>query len=152
MERRAYPSDRSDAEYARPARHLPAPTAPDRDTLTAEGAAWEVARNTERATIQWGFTIDDARTELSRLYPASVKLASEGARRHLQRYARSHARDDCGAEPRPIGRLRPAVWNSAIRGQPGIGLAGSAEGQLSLITSSPHRAEAQDESASPART
>ena len=42
----------------------------DRDTLVAEVAAWEAARNEQRATIQWQFTVDDARHKLHRLYPA----------------------------------------------------------------------------------
>jgi hypothetical protein len=43
---------------------------PDRDTLTAEVAAWETARNEQRATITWQFTVDDARRKLHRLYPS----------------------------------------------------------------------------------
>jgi hypothetical protein len=42
----------------------------DRDTLVAEVAAWETARNAQRATINWQFTIYDARRKLGRLYPA----------------------------------------------------------------------------------
>jgi hypothetical protein len=42
----------------------------DRDTLVAEVAAWEAARNEQRATIRWQFTVDDARTKLHRLYPS----------------------------------------------------------------------------------
>lgn len=41
----------------------------DRETLAREVAAWEQARNGQRATIDWRFTIDDARTKLGRLYP-----------------------------------------------------------------------------------
>jgi transposase len=43
---------------------------PDRDTLTTEVAAWETARNEQRATITWQFTVDDARRKLHRLYPS----------------------------------------------------------------------------------
>lgn len=41
----------------------------DRETLTREVAAWETARNTQRATVRWQFDITQARTKLSRLYP-----------------------------------------------------------------------------------
>ncbi len=42
----------------------------DRDTLVTEVAAWEAARNEQRATIRWQFTVDDARRKLRRLYPS----------------------------------------------------------------------------------
>jgi DDE superfamily endonuclease len=42
----------------------------DRDTLASEIAAWETARNEQRATISWQFTVDDARRKLHRLYPS----------------------------------------------------------------------------------
>jgi hypothetical protein len=42
----------------------------DRDTLVTEVAAWEAARNRQRATIHWQFTVDDARRKLHRLYPS----------------------------------------------------------------------------------
>ena len=42
----------------------------DRDTLVADVAAWEAARNEQRAAIRWQFTVDDARTKLHRLYPS----------------------------------------------------------------------------------
>ena len=42
----------------------------DRDLLTAEVAAWENARNEQRASIRWQFTIQDARRKLHRLYPS----------------------------------------------------------------------------------
>jgi hypothetical protein len=42
----------------------------DRDTLTAEVAAWQSARNEQRATIRWQFTVHDARRKLHRLYPS----------------------------------------------------------------------------------
>jgi hypothetical protein len=43
---------------------------PDRERLTTEIAAWETARNEQRATITWQFTVDDARRKLHRLYPS----------------------------------------------------------------------------------
>lgn len=42
---------------------------PDKETLIAEVAAWEEARNAARTTINWQFTTADARTKLRRLYP-----------------------------------------------------------------------------------
>ena len=42
---------------------------PDRDTLTAEVAAWEGARNAERVTVNWQFTTEDARIKLKHLSP-----------------------------------------------------------------------------------
>ena len=42
----------------------------DRDLLTAEVAAWENARNEQRASIRWQFTVQDARRKLHRLYPS----------------------------------------------------------------------------------
>jgi hypothetical protein len=42
---------------------------PDTDTLTREVAAWEAARNAQRATIRWQFDVSQARTKLARLYP-----------------------------------------------------------------------------------
>jgi DDE superfamily endonuclease len=43
---------------------------PERATLETEVAAWETARNEQRATIRWQFTVEDARTKLHRLYPS----------------------------------------------------------------------------------
>jgi hypothetical protein len=42
----------------------------DRDTLVTEVAAWEAARNEQRASIHWQFTVVDARRKLHRLYPS----------------------------------------------------------------------------------
>jgi hypothetical protein len=42
----------------------------DRATLTTEVAGWQAARNEQRATIHWQFTVDDARAKLHRLYPS----------------------------------------------------------------------------------
>jgi DDE superfamily endonuclease len=41
----------------------------DMNTLTREVAAWEAARNAQRATIRWQFDLTQARTKLARLYP-----------------------------------------------------------------------------------
>ena len=43
---------------------------PDEATLVREIAAWEAQRNKERATIDWRFSITDAREKLKRLYPS----------------------------------------------------------------------------------
>jgi hypothetical protein len=43
---------------------------PDRETLSTEVAAWLTARNEQRATITWQFTVEDARRKLHRLYPS----------------------------------------------------------------------------------
>jgi hypothetical protein len=43
---------------------------PDANTLTREIAAWECQRNAEQATIDWRFSISDARKRLKRLYPS----------------------------------------------------------------------------------
>ena len=43
---------------------------PDADTLTREITAWEHQRNAEQATIDWRFSVTDARKKLARLYPS----------------------------------------------------------------------------------
>ena len=43
---------------------------PDEATLTREIAAWEEQRNAEQATIDWRFSVTDARKKLKRLYPS----------------------------------------------------------------------------------
>lgn len=43
---------------------------PDTATVSSEVAAWETERNAERATINWRFTTDKARSKLERLYPS----------------------------------------------------------------------------------
>lgn len=43
---------------------------PDMPTLIREVAAWETQRNLRKATIDWQFTTDQARTKLKRLYPS----------------------------------------------------------------------------------
>ena len=41
---------------------------PDEAMLKREIAAWEQQRNTEQATIDWRFSVSDARNKLERLY------------------------------------------------------------------------------------
>jgi hypothetical protein len=43
---------------------------PDAATLTRAIVAWEHQRNTEQATIDWRFSVSDARNKLKRLYPS----------------------------------------------------------------------------------
>jgi len=43
---------------------------PDAATLKREIAAWAQQRNTEQATIDWRFSVSDARKKLKRLYPS----------------------------------------------------------------------------------
>lgn len=43
---------------------------PDEETLKREIAAWENQRNEEKATIDWRFSVTDAREKLKRLYPS----------------------------------------------------------------------------------
>ena len=43
---------------------------PDEATLKAEVAAYEERRNAKKATIDWRFTLEDARAKLKRLYPS----------------------------------------------------------------------------------
>ena len=42
---------------------------PDKQTLSAEVAAWEDNRNKHHAKADWQFTTADARLKLKRLYP-----------------------------------------------------------------------------------
>jgi hypothetical protein len=43
---------------------------PDEATLQREIAAWEHQRNTEQATLDWRFSVSEARNKLKRLYPS----------------------------------------------------------------------------------
>lgn len=43
---------------------------PNEATLKDEIVAWEVRRNQEQATIDWRFSVTDAREKLKRLYPS----------------------------------------------------------------------------------
>ena len=51
----------------------------DLDTLTSEVAAWEAERNAEHATIKWMFTLDRARTKLTRAYDRTRTLPNDQA-------------------------------------------------------------------------
>jgi hypothetical protein len=42
---------------------------PDKQSLTKQVAAWQIARNNNHATADWHFTTADARVKLKRLYP-----------------------------------------------------------------------------------
>ncbi len=44
---------------------------PDKETLEAQIGAWGAERNEAKATVEWRFTNEDARTKLCRLYPAT---------------------------------------------------------------------------------
>lgn len=43
---------------------------PDRSTLQTEVSAWAVSRNAQRATVDWRFSVPDARSKLVSLYPS----------------------------------------------------------------------------------
>lgn len=43
---------------------------PDQETLKREVRAWQDRRNQQGATVNWGFTYEDARIKLKTLYPA----------------------------------------------------------------------------------
>jgi hypothetical protein len=43
---------------------------PDKESLTAEVAAWQAERNRKHTRADWQFTTADARVKLKRLYPA----------------------------------------------------------------------------------
>ncbi len=43
---------------------------PDMETLQAEVAAWQERRNATESSITWGFTAEDARIKLKKLYPS----------------------------------------------------------------------------------
>lgn len=45
---------------------------PDRATLETEVAAWAAARNAVASPAQWTFTVDDARTRQTHLYPFPI--------------------------------------------------------------------------------
>lgn len=52
------------------ARQCLAQRIPDKETLTAEAAAWQRRRNQHSVRIDWRFTTADARIKLKRLYPS----------------------------------------------------------------------------------
>ena len=60
----------AEVEFSMLARQCLGRRIPDRATLGTEVAAWEAARNEQRATIRWQFTVEDARAKLHRLYPS----------------------------------------------------------------------------------
>jgi hypothetical protein len=41
----------------------------DKDTLKREVAAWESTRNFNVSSVDWRFTVEDARIKLKKLYP-----------------------------------------------------------------------------------
>jgi hypothetical protein len=43
---------------------------PDEETRKGEMAAWEAQRNAEQATMDWRFSVTEAREKLNRLYPS----------------------------------------------------------------------------------
>jgi DDE superfamily endonuclease len=51
-------------------RHCLARRIPEEETLTREVQAYAQHRNTAKATIDWRFSLDDARSKLHRLYPS----------------------------------------------------------------------------------
>jgi hypothetical protein len=51
----------------------------DKETLTSEIAAWERRRNSEKARINWMFTVERAREKLGRVYPTPVHQHSKAA-------------------------------------------------------------------------
>jgi hypothetical protein len=60
----------AELEFSMLARQCLARRIGNRDTLASEIAAWESARDEQRATISWQFTVDDACRKLHRLYPS----------------------------------------------------------------------------------
>jgi len=52
---------------------------PDKATLVAEVACWQRRRNTEKARINWMFTVDRARVKLHRAYPTPADQPDKAA-------------------------------------------------------------------------
>lgn len=52
---------------------------PDKATLVTEVANWERRRNTEKAQINWMFTVDRARVKLHRAYPTPADHPAQAA-------------------------------------------------------------------------
>jgi hypothetical protein len=46
---------------------------PDQETLAHEVAAWAEARSRERIGIDWRFTVEEARSTLTHLYPVPME-------------------------------------------------------------------------------
>lgn len=42
---------------------------PDKKVLLSEVDAWQNKRNSDKAKVDWQFTVEDARIKLKRLYP-----------------------------------------------------------------------------------
>ena len=51
----------------------------ERTKLESEIAAWEIARNTEKARIKWMFTVEKAREKMSKAYPEFESPAKKAA-------------------------------------------------------------------------
>ncbi len=49
---------------------------PDEATLIREVAAWEAQCNQDQVTIDWRFSIMDAREKLKRFYPYNARMSS----------------------------------------------------------------------------
>jgi hypothetical protein len=62
----------AEIEFSILARQCLARRIPDDATLKHEVLAYQVRRNAERATIDWRFSLSDARTKLHRLYPSPL--------------------------------------------------------------------------------
>jgi hypothetical protein len=62
----------AEIEFSILARQCLARRIPDEVTLKQEVLAYQVRRNAERATIDWRFSLSDARTKLHRLYPSPL--------------------------------------------------------------------------------
>jgi hypothetical protein len=62
----------AEIEFSILARQCLARRIPDEATLKQEVLAYQVRRNAERATIDWRFSLSDARTKLHRLYPSPL--------------------------------------------------------------------------------
>jgi hypothetical protein len=55
---------------------------PDMPTLQSEVTAWQDRRNAQHATVHWQFSVEKARTKLTRLYPSSLLWPSTSRRPH----------------------------------------------------------------------
>jgi hypothetical protein len=64
--------NRAEIELSILARQCLARRIPNETMLKQEVAAWEARRNHEQATIDWRFSITDAREKLHRLYPSPL--------------------------------------------------------------------------------
>ena len=62
--------DMAECELSVLARQCLSRRIPDKERLTSQVAAWQLARNSKHATADWHFTTADARVKLKQLYPA----------------------------------------------------------------------------------